>query len=34
VLDVEIQSIQHSTAVVFNHEITNRDDGHQGFTVK
>jgi hypothetical protein len=34
VLDVEIQSMQHSAAVVFNHKITDRNDGHYGFTVK
>ena len=34
VFNVEIQPIQHAPTIVFDHQVTNRDDGHQSFTVK
>jgi hypothetical protein len=34
VLDVEIQPIQHTAAVVIHHKIADGNDGHQLFTVK
>jgi hypothetical protein len=32
--DVEIHPIQYPASVVFDHQVANRDDRHQDFTMK